>query len=226
MATGLALIPVARASDLEAQARQRNQELQAQSVIQGLASHVRSRWTLAKDAKDDIEERMLQCLRQRNGQYDPDKLADIKRSGGSEIFIQLTSVKCRAATSWLRDTLLGSGSDKPWNLSATPEPTLPPDIVQSLQGQMTQQLQMLMEQGGAVPDEGALRLVAAQMKDTAMRKMREEADTRVDRMERKMEDQLIEGLWPEALNDFIEDVVTFPFAVLKGPVKRKRKTLR
>lgn len=226
MATGLALIPVARASDLEAQARQRNQELQAQSVIQGLASHVRSRWTLAKDAKDDIEERMLQCLRQRNGQYDPDKLADIKRSGGSEIFIQLTSVKCRAATSWLRDTLLGSGSDKPWNLSATPEPTLPPDIVQSLQGQMTQQLQMLMEQGGTVPDEGALRLVAAQMKDTAMRKMREEADARVDRMERKMEDQLIEGLWPEALNDFIEDVVTFPFAVLKGPVKRKRKTLR
>ena len=77
MATGLALIPVARASDLEAQARQRNQELQAQPVIQGLASHVRSRWTLAKDAKDDIEERMLQCLRQRNGQYDPDKLADI-----------------------------------------------------------------------------------------------------------------------------------------------------
>jgi hypothetical protein len=225
MATGIALIPVARSSDLERESQKRNTDMQAQPVIQGLAAHARKRWESAREAKRTIEERMLQCLRQRNGEYDPDKLADIKRQGGSEIYIQLTSVKCRAATSWLRDTLLGTGTDKPWSLEATPEPTLPPELIQELMASMQQQLQVMMEQGMAMPDPTQLRESAQQMKDAAMRKLREEANDRVDRMELKMEDQLIEGGWTDALNAFLDDVVTFPYAVLKGPVKRKRKTM-
>jgi hypothetical protein len=224
-ATGIALIPVARSSDLERESQKRNTDMQAQPVIQGLAAHARRRWESAREAKRTIEERMLQCLRQRNGEYDPDKLADIKRQGGSEIYIQLTSVKCRAATSWLRDTLLGVGTDKPWSLEATPEPTLPPELTQELMASMQQQLQAMMEQGSVIPDPTQLREAASQMKDAAMRKLREEANDRVDRMELKMEDQLIEGGWTDALNAFLDDVVTFPYAVLKGPVKRKRKTL-
>ena len=226
MATGLAIIPIRSARDLEADAEKRNAEMQNNPVIQGLASHVSSRWEVAKDGKRDLEERMLQCLRQRNGEYDPEMLADIKRQGGSEIYIQLSSVKCRAATSWLRDTLTGTGADKAWAIDATPEPTLPDFVVQDLQAQMAQELQALMMQGQQVPDEQQLREIAGRMKDQAMRAMKEEADLRVDRMERKMEDQLVEGGWIKALNEFIEDIVTFPFAVLKGPVKRKRKTMQ
>jgi hypothetical protein len=226
MATGLALIPVRSARDLEADAIKRNAEMQNNPVIQGLAGHVSSRWETAKDGKRDLEERMLQCLRQRNGDYDPEALADIKRQGGSEIYIQLTSVKCRAATSWLRDTLTGTGADKAWAIDATPEPTLPDFVVQDLQARMAQELQALMMQGQPTPDEGQLREIASRMKDQTMRAMKEEADLRVERMERKMEDQLIEGGWVKALNEFIEDVVTFPFGVLKGPVKRKRKSMQ
>lgn len=225
MATGIALIPVASARDLEEQAARRNEELQNNPIIQGLAAHVRSRWETAKDGKRDLEERMLQCLRQRNGEYDPETLAQIKRQGGSEIYIQLTSVKCRAATSWLRDTLTGEGVDKAWGLDPTPEPQLPDFVVEGLQQQMAQELQMLMMQGQETPDENQLREIASRMKDQAMRAMKEEAELRVDRMEQKMEDQLAEGGWTKALNEFIEDIVTFPFAVLKGPVKRKRKTM-
>ena len=111
MATGIALIPVASAADLEAQSKRRSEELQNQPVIQGLAAHVRERWDSARIAKRKLEERMLQCLRQRNGEYDPEKLAEINEQGGSDIFVNLTSVKCRAATSWLRDTLMGSGAE-------------------------------------------------------------------------------------------------------------------
>ena len=226
MATGIALIPVARAADLEAQARAENAQLQNQQVIQGLAAHVRKRWDSARLAKRKLEERMLECLRQRNGEYDPAKLAQIRQDGGSDIYINLTSVKCRAATSWLRDTLLGTGADKPWSLDATPDPTLPPEIMEGLQSKLAQQLTDLAMQQGAMPDDETLRQVASQMRDAAMRQLREEAETRVERMERKMEDQLQEGGWHAALNEFLDDVVTFPYAVLKGPIKRKRKTLR
>lgn len=225
MNLGLAIIPVATAADIEAQ-QKRNTETQAKPVIQGLAAHVRKRWESAREAKRSLEDRMLQCLRQRNGQYDPDVEADIKRQGGSDIYINLSSVKCRAATSWLRDTLLGTGADKPWGLEPTPEATLPPEVIQSLQAKMAQQLMAVMEAGDAPPDQEQLRQIALQMKDSMMRELQEEAAQRVDRMERKMEDQLVEGGWIKALNEFLDDIVTFPFAVLKGPVKRKRKTLK
>jgi len=63
MATGIALIPVARSSDLERESQKRNSDMQAQPVIQGLAAHARKRWESSREAKRTIEERMLQCLR-------------------------------------------------------------------------------------------------------------------------------------------------------------------
>jgi hypothetical protein len=222
---GLALVPVARASDLEAQARRESTEQNQQPVIQGLASQVRGRWEIAKDSKRELEERMLQCLRQRRGEYDPDKLADIKRQGGSEIFIQLTSVKCRAATSWLRDALLGTGADKPWGLHSTPIPELPETVMQSLQQTMAQQLYQMALQGEQQPDPEALKAVAAQMKDAALRQVKESSSERIKRMEDRMEDQLVEGGFLKAFNQFLDDIVTFPFGVIKGPIKRKRTKL-
>ena len=226
MATGIALIPVARASDLEAESRKRSDAMQNQPVIQGLAAHVRTRWDSSRTAKRDLEERMLQCLRQRNGEYDPDKLQEIKDQGGSDIYINLTSVKCRAATSWLRDTLLGSGSDKPWSITATPNPEMPPEIMQELQARLANELAIHLQQGGMQPSPSELRTMAVQMKDEAEREMREMSADRIARMERKMEDQLQEGGWHKAFNEFLDDIVTFPYAVLKGPIKRKRKTLK
>jgi len=226
MATGIALIPVARASDLEAQSKARSDEMQNTAVIQGLAAHVRKRWDSTRIAKRDLEERMLQCLRQRNGEYDPEKAQGIKEQGGSDIFINLTSVKCRAATSWLRDTLLGSGSDKPWTIESTPNPTMPPEILQGLQATLAQQLMTHLQQGGMEPSPEELREMAMEMKDQAERQLKAEAEDRVDRMSRKMEDQLQEGGWHKAFNEFLDDVVTFPYAVIKGPIKRKRKTLK
>jgi hypothetical protein len=221
-----ALIPVARASDLEAEAKKRSDELQNKPVIQGLAAHVRTRWDSARTAKRDLEDRMLQCLRQRNGEYDPDKAQDIAEQGGSDIYINLTSVKCRAATSWLRDTLLGSGADKPWSIEGTPNPDMPPEILQGLQAELAQQLMAHIEQGGQPPSQEQLRQIAMQMKDEAQRQLKEESTDRVGRMERKMEDQLAEGGWYKAFNEFLDDIVTFPYAVLKGPIKRKRKSLQ
>jgi hypothetical protein len=222
----MALIPVASAADLERQSKKRSAALQQESYIQGLAAHVKKRWDVSKSSKRDLEERMLQCVRQRNGEYDPDIEAEINAQNGSDIFIQLTSVKCRAATSWLRDTLLGSGSDKPWSMDASPEPELPDEISQGLQAKLSQELMQAMQSTGAMPTEEDLVDIAANMKDEAMELNREESAKRIKRMERKMEDQLLEGGWYEAFNEFIEDIVTFPFAVMKGPVKRRRKVMK
>lgn len=223
------LIPVMSASALEDVQKAERAAAEAKQntpMIQSLAAHARARWDLMKDNRDEIEERMLSCLRQRNGQYDPEVLAAIKQQGGSDIFMNLTSVKCRAASAWLRDTLMGTGSDKPWELDATPIPDLPPQVVEQIRQQLTGMVMQYMQaNGGMPPPEEMVRQQAEQMRDVMYRQMSDEAEKRVERMEKKFEDQLAEGGFRDAISAFFDDIVTFPFAVMKGPVMRKRKCM-
>lgn len=221
----LALIPVKSASDLEAEARAASDVQNQQLVIQGLAAHCRKRWEVVRVSQRMVQERMLDNVRRRRLEYTPEKLGEIRRQGGSEIYMGLASTKCRAATSWLRDSLLGTGSDKPWSLDATPMPELPPEVISGLQRGMMENLMSLMQAGQQVPDDAQLKQVASVMKDAAMRQLKEEAEARMNRMEQKMEDQLIEGGFIQAMSEFLDDLATFPFACLKGPVVRRRKTM-
>jgi hypothetical protein len=159
-------------------------------------------------------------------EYEPEKLAEIREQGGSEIFMGIVSTKCRTATAWLRDTLLGTGADKPWSLSPTPIPEVPPDVTQAMQQIMQANLQEYYAAGNPPVSPDELKQLAGGMKDTAMRAMKFEAEKRVDRMEQKMEDQLTEGGWTKALYEFTNDLATFPFAVIKGPIPRKRKAMK
>ena len=222
-----ALIPVATSKQLEDEARRASEAENNNPVIQGLAAHVRKRWEVLRDYKNrEITERLLTCHRARNMQYDPEKLEKIRAQGGSEIFMGIVSTKCRTATAWLRDSMLGTGSDKPWSILPTPVPDLPPHIEQNLQSIMQQNLMMYYEAGNEPLDAVTLHKLAADMKDAAMRELEHEADKRVQRMERKMEDQLVEGGFTKAMHEFTDDIATYPFAVLKGPVPRKRQTMK
>ena len=54
----------------------------------------------------------------------------------------------------------------------------------------------------------------------------QQAKVFASRMEDKMEDQLQQGGFTHALNQFIDDIVTYPAAFLKGPVIRNKKKLK
>ena len=224
--TAVALMPVRSLAQLESDARNASTKKQQQPVIQSLAAHVTKRWEEAKDAKQEAETRMVDNLLRRRGSYDTRKLAEIRSFGGSEIFMGITSVKCRGACSWLRDTLMGTGLDKPWQIEPTPMPELPPEVEQGLQQQIMRDAYQQTLQTGLPPDPAVLQQVAVKMKETAEKQLHEEAKARVDRMSQKMEDQLLEGGWSTAFSQFIDDIVTFPTAVLKGPVARNRKQLK
>lgn len=225
IASNANLVPFKSLAQLEQETRDAAAESQRRPVIQSLAAHVRKRWEQAKDARTEIEIRMVDNLRRRRGEYDEQKLAEIRSFGGSEMFLGITSVKCRAAAAWLRETLMGTGTDRPWQLDHTPIPDVPPDVLQGLQRQMEQQLMQLYQQGVRLEPE-QLQEAAKQMRAQAMNNIQEEAKKRVERMSDKIEDQLVEGGWIKALSEFIDDLVTFPTAVLKGPVVRKRKQMR
>ena len=215
------------AKDLAAEERSKAQAAQAQPMIKSLASYVRGRWVEARKAKEQtVEQRMFKAVRARRGEYDPDVLTKIRETGGSEIYMMLTSNKCRAAASWLRDVMLGSGSDKPWTLRPTPIPTLPPDVTEEMRQAAIDQMTTVMNTTGQMLAPTQLRKYLNELREEYLYNLQEEAKFKVRQMENKMEDQLIEGGFIKSLDQFLDDITTFPAAFLKGPIIRRKPVMK
>lgn len=195
-------------------------------IIQGLAGHIRKCWTNARMAKQTtVEERLLKCLRQKRGEYDPEVLEEIKKVGGSAIYMNLSSVKARAAASWLRDVLLGNRKEKPWTIDPTPVPELSGDIKNYVKQKALVEAMKIETAGVQQIDDEVMRDIVKRTKERVVQEMIEEAREAAERMEVKMEDQLVEGGFQKALSEFIDDLTVFPTAIMKGPVIRKRTKL-
>lgn len=189
-----------------------------------LSRHIHDCWERAKFSKTEITERLLKCERQRRGVYDPDKAMDIAKTGGSDIFMRITDIKARAAYSWITDVVLGGGR-RAFELEPAKEPELPPEISSGIVDLVRLEMQDFLMAGGQVHPE-AFRVRMDQVHDQIMEKMRKESDDRANRMENKIQDQLTEGGFDGAFRDFIDDFVTYPTAILKGPIVRRKKLMK
>lgn len=211
---------------LQDEQRMKAQEQNSQPVVQALAGFIRKTWMSSMLAKQQTSEiKMLKSVRARRGEYDPDKLAQLREQGSSTIYMMLTSNKCRAASSWLRDTLVTAADEKPWTIKPGAIPDLPPNQVESIMAQAQQEVMQLYA-AGTPPTDQQVRERLLEMKDMAMSHLKDMASRTAERMEVKMTDQLQEGNWQKAFSDFLDDITTFPSAFIKGPVVRKRPKMQ
>jgi hypothetical protein len=222
-ANRIGLIRVQSNSQLQAAEdaqRKQAEAAQSQPEIYQLAGHIKRFWQSAQSAKQPIERQMLSALRARNGVYEPDELALIREQGGSEIFMMLTSAKCRGFEAWMREIMLPDSGEQPWGLEPTPMPDLPPNVQQAVVNSV---VQMAMAAGWDVEDQRVDQYLL-KVKSLAMRRLKQIAQQIANRHEMKIQDQFAEGGWEEALSDFVYDLATYPAAIIKGPVLRMAKT--
>jgi len=225
---GLTFLRVVSNTDLTKQEQEATsralQERQNQPVILGLAAYLRQCWDAAHLAKRPIERKMLDAMRQRNGEYDADKRQQIRAQGGSEIYMMITEVKCRAAESWLRDILLDSGAP-PWDLHATPIPDLGPVQTKEVQAMFAEQVLKMVDEYGKAPNIEEMREIKEMVSQDYRFGILREAQNRADRMKTKIQDQFAQGGWETSFNEFVTDLVTYPCAFIKGPVVRRQRAL-
>ena len=209
-----------------AEERAAAQQANSQPVVQALNGYIRKQWMSSMMAKQMTSEiKMLKSVRARRGEYDPDKLAQLREQGSSTIYMMITSNKCRAASSWLRDTLVTASDDKPWTIEPTALPDLPPNEVEGILAQAQAEVEQLYL-NGTPPTDQQVRERLLEMKDMALSHLKDLAKRTAERMEVKMEDQLQEGNWSKAFSEFLDDITTFPSAFIKGPIIRKRPKLK
>jgi len=225
---GLTFLRVVNNEDLARQEKEASdralQERQNQPVILGLTGYLRQCWDVAEMAKRPIEQIMLRAMRQRNGEYDADKLQQIRSQGGSQIYMMITEVKCRAAESWLRDILLDNGSP-PWDLDPTPIPDLSPAQSREVQAVFAEKILEIVQNSGQAPTVAQMAEIKEMVSQDYRFGVLQQSQNRADRMKIKIQDQFLQGGWDTAFNDFITDLVTFPAAFIKGPIVRRQRAL-
>lgn len=199
------------------------QDAANEQLIGRLGAYIENCWQAAQQANQLPHQMMLEDLRQREGKYAEDKLQAIRKQGGSEIFMMLTNVKCRAAEGWIRDIMLPSG-ERPFTVKPTPVPKLPEESSGQIHQFVMQELAQAIQQGLYVTPQQVYER-AREVYDMQLSKMREEAKIKAERMEDLIDDKLIEGDWYDAMLDMIPDLVALPAGIIKGPVVRKRKRL-
>lgn len=203
---------------------ERNKSAEQQVMESALAAHIRKAWETNKNHKRPIEEVMLSCLRMRNGEYGPKTLAEIRKQGGSEIYMMLVATKCRALKSWLTDIFLPAKGEV-WGIDPTTEPELPPEMMEKIVFLLQREIQVAQAHG-VNPAQEQIQARQEEVFAEIKHRVREAAKQAAKQMENRIVDQLEEGRFREAFEEFIDDFVTFPAAFIKGPIMRRRPSLK
>lgn len=189
-------------------------------AIPPIVGWISSRIQEAKAHKEQyVEPLLLDAQRRRNGEYSPERLAEISKLGGSQVFMFITRDKCLGGEAWLIDSLLQVDA-KPWLIDPNRIPDLPDSVkaqlLNSILNDLISESQNLAEP--LTPDE--VIEYTHEARDHALQSVRTEARKRADAMEHVIEDQMKLGRWEPELRLCISDMVTYGTCIMKGPFVR------
>jgi len=187
------------------------------AIADNLVGYVRGCFEEAREfrQREGINDSLLAALRSVRGEYDNETMAGIKEYGGSEIYARISANKVRAVAAMLREVY--TSTDRPWALSPTSVPNInAPDINDAVVAQIKAEI-LELTQAGQQPDPMVILQRRQQLREQLLQARQElAADAAKDR-EDYLDDYLQKGGFYDAFWDFLLDLATFPFAVLKGP---------
>ena len=187
--------------------------------VSDLGAYIRTTYETYRNHRNDTaagwSNRLLVALRSFNGMYDPQKLAEIRKFGGSEVYARLIAMKCRGASSLLRDVYLAP--ERSWGLNPPSDPDVPEDIVAQVNQFVQSEIGQVQAQGGQVGVD-MIRDRVMQLMEGAREAAKKKAKHQAEIAEDKIDELLQQGGFYKALAEFLVDLPIFPFACIKGPI--------
>lgn len=227
MASALGLIQIATPEEVLAEGQTSEEDIRIVDPLEfadGIVKYVHQCWDEAYRHKQQHHEpRFIEAMYSRKGEYPPNKLRQINQAGGSTEYARIVANKSRILESWLKDIFLAQG-EQPWTIEATPVPSLPPRVEENIKNQVAHWLATMVAQGQNVSESVVSKYESEQI-DAEIIRIKDAAEDRAKRMEAKIADQLSEGGFKLAFSEFISHLTTYPGAVLKGPIFRKKERI-
>lgn len=184
-----------------------------------LINYIRQQFEIMRDhrASSGLDMRLIRSLQVFNGQYDANKLAEIRKFGGSEVYSRVVGTKSRGATALLRDIYFQA--ERPWTIEPTPQPTIPNDVRETIPRLVQMEVMSLAQQGQPI-DQTMIQDRMRQLMEAADNAARQRARDDAERSVLQLDDFLHEGGFYKALAELLVDLPLFPFVCLKGPMVR------
>lgn len=193
-------------------------EKSAQDVETNIAGYIRTQWEQMRRHRNSASgwsDRLMTAMRAFKGEYSPAKLAEIKQFGGSTVYARIIAMKCRGASSLLRDIYLTP--DRPWAITPPADPDVPPEIIDKISMLVQSEVQTLQQNGQQIPPT-AIRDRMSQLVESARNAEKKQSRARAKVAQDKIDEILESGGFYRAMADFLVDIPLFPFACIKGPV--------
>lgn len=223
---GQGFLRVVTNNELEVAEAERSKDLStvAEEKVSHLANYIRQRFERAVRNRRTllIDDQLIRDMRAYNGQYDPAKLQEIRKFGGSEVYTRLMTMKCRGATALLRNVYMNS--DRPWSLEPTADPVIPDAIDRKIKDLIKLEVQAANASGQLVSQQ-AIRERLKQLYEAVKLAERRKASDECKDAQRKIDKMLEDGKFYNALSDFLSDLPVYKYGVIKGPVTRKATSL-
>ena len=179
--------------------------------------------TNSGSSNTSVSDQMIANLRARNSEYPPEKLSAIEKEGGTPIYMGITEVKCNHGESWLLDIF--TSNEKSWGIEPTPEPSPGPQVRERATEEVLRQLRTRLQSGEEVSIADASEM-ASQIEVAVEQAVDREVWERSKKMETRIHDQLVQGGFHLAFEEFIADLVALKAGILKGPVVRNHVALQ
>lgn len=170
-----------------------------------------------------IDEELIRDMRAYNGMYDPSKLQEINKFGGSAVYSRMMAVKCRGATALLRNVYMNS--DRAWTLEPTSDPQIRDSIDNNIKRLVAAEVADVNAKG-IVVDQLALADRLEALYDAAKLAERRKAIEEAKEAERKLDSILEQGGFYKAFSDFLVNLPIYKHAILKGPITRRDISLK
>lgn len=203
----------------DAKAKAQAEDAVTTSEMSDLGAFIRTQYEMFRNHRNDTasgwSNRLLTAMRAFNGMYDPNKLAEIRKFGGSEAYARLIAMKCRGASSLLRDVYLAP--DRSWGLAPPADPDVPEAVVTQINAFVQAEIGQVQAAGQQVGVD-MIRDRVMQLMDGAREAAEKKAKEQALIAEDKVDELLQQGGFYKALAEFLVDLPIFPFACIKGPV--------
>lgn len=172
-----------------------------------------------------VDQMLAYCASSSSQEYNADQKDVLRRCGiDQRNYRPLTATKVRAANAMLTDIIKQSG-DKPYILSPTPLPEVPPHVKAECEELIAKEIEDFAAQNQVDPNSPEFLTAISQRTNDLLgeltRREKEWAQERCDRMDEKIHDQLIEGGFVREFTDkFVEFLSMYGTAVMIGPCPR------
>ena len=190
-------------------------------VLSSLASYILKKFREARDwRRRFVEPMLMECYRQSEATYDPERAADIKKAGGCDQFFDLTGPKLAVWMSLVQEQV--NPKTPAFTLEVSPIADIPRQKAQVVEDKLVSMFRRLKSAGIGISEE-EMEVATIEVLDVTEDAVQKEARKRAKRHQRLIRDQAVEGGLYMALLRAARDMGIYPYAVLKGPVKEAVK---